>query len=155
MTELDDILSDRQLLQMNYKIQLFGDQLHLHHQGTRDDTALKFSCFYAGDSNENLKYVLFFITHVMVCWSMTHFQICCYFIRCYAAIFLHDGFNRCNALWCHYWVCLTGSRRVCYRTNAVHELPSPPVHLLQWQICITVLNFHSSINFDGFHPFTA
>ena len=27
-------------------------------------------------------------------------------------------------------VCLTRSRRFCYRTNAVHELPSPLVHLL-------------------------
>ena len=53
-----------------------------------------------------------------------------YFIHCYAAIFLHDGFNCCNALWCHYSVCLTGSTRVYYRTNAVFELPSPFVHLL-------------------------
>ena len=44
----------------------------------------------------------------VVCWSMTHIQMCGYFIRCYAAIFLHDGFNCCNALWCHYSVCLTG-----------------------------------------------
>ena len=51
-------------------------------------------------------------------------------------------------------VCLTRSRRVCYRTSAVHELPSPLVHLLQWQTCVTILNFHSSTNFDGFHPFT-
>ena len=80
-------------------------------------------------------------------------SIACYFIRCYAAIFLHDGFNCCNALWCHHSVCLTRSRTVCYRTNAVHELPSPPVHLLQWQTCITILNFHSSMNFNGFPPF--
>jgi hypothetical protein len=26
--------------------------------------------------------------------------------------------------------------------------------LLQWQTCIIILDFHSSINFDGFHPFT-
>jgi hypothetical protein len=37
--------------------------------------------------------------------------------------------------------------------NAVHELPSPLVHFLQWQICITILNFHSSTNFDGNHHF--
>jgi hypothetical protein len=49
-------------------------------------------------------------------------------------------------------VCLTGSRTVCYRNNAVHELPSTLVHLSQWQTCITTLNVHSSINFDGFHP---
>ena len=57
---------------------------------------------------------------------------CGCFIHCYtyAAIFLHDVFNCCNGLWCQYWVCLTGSRRVCYRTNAVHELPSALVHLL-------------------------
>ena len=45
-------------------------------------------------------------------------------------IFLHDDFNRCNALWCHYWLCLTGSGGVCYRTDAVHELPSALVHFL-------------------------
>jgi len=55
---------------------------------------------------------------------MTHIQMCGCFIHCCAAIFLHDGFNYCNALWCHHLVCLTASRRVCYRTNAVHELPS-------------------------------
>ena len=69
----------------------------------------------------------------MMCWSMTHIQMCRYFIHCYAAIFLHDGFNYCNVLWCHYWVCLTGSRGVCYRTNGVHELPIPLAHFLQWQ----------------------
>ena len=89
----------------------------------------------------------------MVCWSVTHIQMCRYFIHCYVAIFLHDGFNCCNALWCHHSVCLTGSRAVCYRTAAVHELPSAPVHLLWWQTCIDILNFHSSINFNGFHPF--
>ena len=44
--------------------------------------------------------------------------------------FLHDGFNCCNGLWCYYSVCLIRSRRVCYRTNTIHELPSPLVHLL-------------------------
>ena len=58
----------------------------------------------------------------MVCWSMTHIQMCGYFIHCYAAIFLHDGFNCFSELWCNYSVCLTRSRRVCYRTNAVREL---------------------------------
>jgi len=29
----------------------------------------------------------------MVCWSMTHIQMCGYFIHCSAAIFLHDGFK--------------------------------------------------------------
>jgi hypothetical protein len=40
----------------------------------------------------------------IVCWSMTHIQMCDYFIHCYAAIFLHDGFNCCMAsgvtTWC-------------------------------------------------------
>ena len=44
----------------------------------------------------------------MVWWSVTHIQMCGYFIYCYAAVFLHDGFNRCNTLWCHHSVCLTG-----------------------------------------------
>jgi len=51
-----------------------------------------------------------------------------YLIHRYAAIFLHDGFNCCSGLWCHYSVCLTRSRRVCYRINAVRKLPSPLVH---------------------------
>jgi len=62
--------------------------------------------------------------------------------------------KREHNLWCHYSVCLTRSRRVCYITNAVHELPSPLVHLLYWQTRITILNFHSLMNFHGFHPFT-
>ena len=66
--------------------------------------------------------------------------MCGYFIHCYAAVFLHDGFNCCSGLWCHYSMGLTGWRRVCYRTNDVHELPTPLVH------------FHLSMNFDGFHP---
>ena len=77
-----------------------------------------------------------------------------YFIHRHAVIYLHVGFTCCTALWCHYRVCLTMPRTVCYRTDAVHELPSPLLHLLYWQTCITVLNFHSSMNFDGFHPFT-
>jgi hypothetical protein len=55
--------------------------------------------------------------------------VCDYIIHCYMAIFLHGGFNCCNGLWCHYSVCLTGLRTVRYRTNAVHELLSPLVHL--------------------------
>jgi hypothetical protein len=90
----------------------------------------------------------------MVCWSTTNIQTCGYFIHCYATILLHDCFNRCSGLWRHYSVCLTGSRTVCCRTNAVHELLIPLIHLLQWQTCITLLDFHPSMNFDGFHPFT-
>jgi len=56
-----------------------------------------------------------------MCWSMTYIQMCGYFIHFYEAIFLHGGFNCCNGLCCHLSVCLTRSRRVCYRTNAVHE----------------------------------
>ena len=75
------------------------------------------------------------ISYLGICWTqMISFRyvdsIVCYLIRCYAAILLHDGFNCCTALWCLHSVCLTGSRTVCYRTDAVHELPSPPVHLL-------------------------
>ena len=43
--------------------------------------------------------------------------MCGYFMHCYMVIFLHNGFNCCNGLWCHYSVCLTWLRRVCYRTN--------------------------------------
>ena len=49
---------------------------------------------------------------VLVCWSMTHMQMCGYFVHCYAAIFLHDGFNCCIGPWYHYSVCLTRSRSV-------------------------------------------
>ena len=45
-----------------------------------------------------------------------------YFIHCYAMICLEDGFNCCNALWCHYWVCLTGSRRVCSKPSQAKVL---------------------------------
>ena len=31
------------------------------------------------------------------------------------------AFNCCSGLWCHYSVCLTGSRRVYYRTTTVHS----------------------------------
>jgi hypothetical protein len=89
-----------------------------------------------------------------VCRSTTNIQTCGYFIHCYATIFLHDCLNRCNGRCYHYSVCLTVPRTVCYRTNAVHELLIPLIHLLQWQTCITVLNFPSSTNFDGFLPFT-
>jgi len=67
---------------------------------------------------KTLNIFLFFITDDMVCWSMTHTQMSGYSIHC------------CKGLSCHYSVCLTRSRRVCYRTNAVHALPSPLVHLL-------------------------
>jgi hypothetical protein len=67
---------------------------------------------------------------------------------------LLHGFNCCNGLWCHYLVCLTRSRRACYRTNAIHELLSPLIHLLWWQTSIAILKFHLLMNFDGFHPFT-
>ena len=68
--------------------------------------------------------IFYFLSWLIGCadpWPISRW--CGYFIHSYAAIFLHDGFNCCNALWCHYWVCLTRSRRVCYRTNAVHEFP--------------------------------
>jgi hypothetical protein len=61
----------------------------------------------------------------MVYWSTTNIKTCGYFIHCYATILLPDCFDRFNGLWCHYSVCLTGSRTVCYRTNAVHELLIP------------------------------
>jgi hypothetical protein len=78
--------------------------------------------------------------------------MCGYFIHSYAAIFLHDGFNFCNGCWCHYSVCLTGSRRVCSRTDVVHELFCPFVHLLYWQTCITILNFIRRWISMGFTP---
>jgi hypothetical protein len=42
--------------------------------------------------------------------------MCGYFIHCHAAIFLHDGFNSCNAVWCHYPVAWPG------RSQSVTEL---------------------------------
>ena len=48
----------------------------------------------------------------MVCWSMIHTEMCGYLIHCYAAIFLHGGFNYCNGLWCHYSVCLSRGESV-------------------------------------------
>ena len=39
-------------------------------------------------------------------------------------------------------VCLTRSRRVFYRTSAVHELPSPLLHLLWWH-----MHHHTKLSF--------
>jgi hypothetical protein len=54
---------------------------------------------YEDKSNENLKY-FYLMIHWTQKYTMTSFSyvvsIACYFIRCYAAIFLHDGFNCCN-----------------------------------------------------------
>jgi hypothetical protein len=44
---------------------------------------------------------------------MSHIDMCGY---CHAAIFLHDGFNCCNGLWCHYSVAWPG------RSESVTEL---------------------------------
>jgi hypothetical protein len=52
----------------------------------------------------------------MVCRSMTHIQMCGYFIHCHTAILLHDGFNCCSGLWCHYSVAWPG------RIQSVTEL---------------------------------
>jgi len=55
-------------------------------------------------------------------------------LTCNPAFMLRFSFTMAptasNCLWCHYWVCLTGSRRVCYRTNAVHEPRNPLVRSL-------------------------
>jgi hypothetical protein len=42
--------------------------------------------------------------------------MCGHFIHCHAAIFLYDGFNCCNGLWCHYSVAWPG------RSECVTEL---------------------------------
>jgi hypothetical protein len=42
--------------------------------------------------------------------------MCAYFIHCHVGIFLHDGFNCCNGLWCHYSVAWPG------RSQSVTEL---------------------------------
>jgi hypothetical protein len=68
--------------------------------------------------------------------------------------FLSWWLRCCNGLWRHYSVCLTRSRTVSYRTNTIHELLCPLIHLLQRQTWVTILNFHLSMNFNGFHPFT-
>jgi hypothetical protein len=49
--------------------------------------------------------------------------MCGYFIHCHAAVFLHDGFNCCSGLWCHYWVAWPG------RSQSVTEL-MPFMHFL-------------------------
>jgi hypothetical protein len=60
------------------------------------------------------------ITDDTVCWSMTHIQMCGCFIHCHAAVFLHDDFNCCNGLWCHYLMAWLGrSRRTCQSTRAL------------------------------------
>jgi hypothetical protein len=42
--------------------------------------------------------------------------MCGFFIHCHAAIFLHYGFNCCNALWCHHSVAWPG------RSQSITEL---------------------------------
>ena len=86
---------------------------------------LEHKLIYEGESNENLKYF-----YVVIYWTQKVVSITSYFSHCYEAIFLHDGFNCCNDLWCHYSLCLNRSKKICYRTKAVYEIPSPLVHLL-------------------------
>ena len=88
-----------------------------------------------GESDGNLKYLLFFVMDDMVCWSMTHIQMCGYFIHCYAAMFLHDGFNCCNGLWCHYSVSWPG------RGESVTEL-MPFMKFL-----VTDMHHHTELSF--------
>ena len=57
--------------------------------------------------------------------------------------FLSHGFNCCTALWCHYRVCLTWSRTVCYRTYAVHELPQSTRTLS----VVTDMHHHTELSF--------
>ena len=71
----------------------------------------------------------------MVCWSLTHIQMWGYFIHCYAAIFLHDGFNCCNGLWCHYSVSWPG------RGESVTEL-MPFMKFL-----VTDMHHHTELSF--------
>jgi hypothetical protein len=78
--------------------------------------------------------------------------VCSYIIHCHAAIFLHGFFNCCNGLWCHYSVTWPG------RSESVTEL-MPFINLLVHSYtCYSDRHaspyFHSSMNFDGFHPFT-
>lgn len=62
-------------------------------------------------------------------------------------VFLYEGFNSCIWLWVHYMVCLTQSWIVCHRTHAVLRVPTPLIHWLDWQVCITILDLNSPMNF--------
>jgi len=94
--------------------------------------------------------ILHFFYHgrygVLITWLVSR---CANISFSYAAIFLHDGFNRCNTLWCHHPVCPTGSRRVCSQnwcrswtaqstrtlpvvTDMHHHTELPFVYEFQW-----------------------
>jgi hypothetical protein len=47
--------------------------------------------------------------------------MCGYFIHCYAAIFLHDGFNCCNGLWCHDQAQESVTERMPFMNFLVHS----------------------------------
>ena len=57
-------------------------------------------------------------------------------------------------LWLLQLLCLTWTRSIFHWSHTICELPTPFVDLLLWQTCITVLNLHSSMNFNRFHTFT-
>jgi hypothetical protein len=79
--------------------------------------------------------------------------MCGYFIHCHVVIFLHHGFNRCNAIWCHHSVAWLG------RSQSVTELmPFMNFSVHSYTCCSDrhaspYWTFHLSMNFDGFHPF--
>jgi len=75
-------------------------------------------------------------------------------IQCHSAVFHHYGFNCCNDLWSHNLLCLTWTRSIFHWSHTICELPTPFVDLLLWQTRITILNLHSSMNFNRFHTFT-
>ena len=75
-----------------------------------------------------------------------------YFIHCYTPIFLHNDFSCCNGLWCYYSLCMTWSKRIRYRSDAICKHPTPFLHLFQWQTYITILNFHFRWISVGFIP---
>lgn len=41
-----------------------------------------------------------------------------------------------------------------HRINTIGKLSISFIYLLQWQTCITIMLFHSSIHFNGFYTFT-
>jgi hypothetical protein len=67
-------------------------------------------------------------------------------------IFPHYGFSCCSVLWSHNSMRLARTRSIFHWSHTNCKLPTPFVHLLLWQTCITTLKLHSSINFSGFTP---
>jgi hypothetical protein len=114
--------------------------------------------WYEGESNEHLKILILFISQFI---EHKRYTMTSFFYVVSIAFHTSVPALRMSMDTPRKKIILAGPQPLVHRLLRLfvgperpHELPSPLVHLLQWQTCITILNFHSSMNFDVFHPFT-